>query len=241
MLVQGLVLSLVLARSSFHIEPQPKTPAELTARFTPAQVEILEMLNRRDRDHLLHLTPRVPGIVVPATWEDDILKYSPFPAEWAAAADVSKVIVVSQPIQAFGAYERGRLVRWGPTSTGRKDKPTPEGAYHLTWRSRSRRSTDNNEWLLEWYFNFVNARGVSFHLFELPGYPASHACVRLLLRDARWLYDWGQQWTLSADKRNVEQTGTPVVILGTYDFAAPPPWLAVEQLPLVVALPASIQ
>jgi L,D-transpeptidase catalytic domain len=240
MLVHGLALALVLAQSSFHIEPPPKTPAELSERFTPAQIEILEMLNRRDREHLLHLTPRVPGIVVPVTWDDDVLKYSPFPAEWAAAADVPKVIIVSQPIQAFGAYESGRLVRWGPTSTGRKDNQTPEGLYHLTWRSRSRRSTDNREWLLEWYFNFVNERGVSFHLFELPGYPASHACVRLLLRDAKWLYDWGEEWTLSEDHRSVEKAGTPVMILGTYAFGSPFPWLAVDQMP-VVGLPDSLR
>ena len=240
MLIQGLALSLVLAQSSFHVEPQPKTLAELTERFTPAHIEILEMLNRRDREHLLHLTPRVPGIVVPATWEEDVLKYSPFPAEWAAAADVPKVVVVSQPIQAFGAYESGRLVRWGPTSSGRKESQTPDGVYHLTWRSRTRHSTDNREWLLEWYFNFVNERGVSFHLFELPGYPASHACVRLLLRDAQWLYDWGEQWTLSVDKRFAEKEGTLVVIMGTYGFGSPPPWLAVDQMP-AVALPASLR
>jgi len=54
-------------------------------------------------------------------------------------------------------------------STGRRETPTPDGAFHLTWRARSRRSTDNEDWLLEWYFNFVNERGVSFHLFDLPG------------------------------------------------------------------------
>jgi hypothetical protein len=240
MLFHGLALSLVLAQSAYRIEPQPKTPAELDQRFTPAQIETLEMLNRRDREHLLRPTPRVPGIVVPETWEDDVLKYSPFPVQWPAVADVPKALVVSQPIQAFAAYERGRLVRWGPTSTGRKDKQTPEGVYHLTWRSRKRRSTDNQAWLLEWYFNFVNERGVSFHLFELPGYPASHACVRLLQRDAQWVYEWGEQWTLSADKRYAEKEGSLVVILGTYAFGSPAPWLAVDRMP-AVQLPASLQ
>ena len=241
MLITGIGLLFWVAQSQYRLDPQPKTPAELASRFTPPQIEILEMLNRRDRDHLVRATPRVPGVVVPETWEEDVLKYSPFPAEWPAAATVPKALVVSQPIQAFAAYEDGRLVRWGPVSTGRKDNPTPEGVFHLTWRSRSRRSTDNREWLLEWYFNFVNERGVSFHLFELPGYPASHACVRLLLRDAQWIYDWGEQWTLSEDKRSTEKTGTPVLVLGTYGFGAAPPWLALDQLAIPVQLPASIE
>jgi lipoprotein-anchoring transpeptidase ErfK/SrfK len=211
---------------AFRFEPAPRTEAELAKRFTPAQVEILEMLNRRDRVHLARIEPSAPGLLVPAAWADDPRVYSPFPRDWPAAETLPKAIVVDQAMQAFAAYEQGHLVRWGPVSTGRKETPTPEGSFNLTWRARSRRSTDNEDWLLEWYFNFVNERGVSFHLFELPGRPASHACVRLLLRDAQWLYGWGDQWSLD-DRRKLKTPGTPVFIRGTYRFGAPPPWLAV--------------
>jgi len=223
----------------YRFEPLPKTPAEISKRFTPAQIDVLEMLNRRDREHLVRVEPPVPGLVVPEEWSDDPLTYSPFPASWPAAESYAKAIVVHQPMQAFGAYESGRLVRWGPVSTGRKETPTPEGSFNLTWRARSRRSTDNQDWLLEWYFNFVNERGVSFHLFDLPGYPASHACVRLLLRDAQWLYGWGEQWKLDDTRRLVTVAGTPVLIQGTYAFGAPAPWLALDALstPLVLTSP----
>jgi lipoprotein-anchoring transpeptidase ErfK/SrfK len=223
----------------YRFEPLPKTAAELSKRFTREQVDLLEMINRRDREHLIRVDPPVPGLIVPAAWRDP-LAYSPFPASWPAAEAHPKAIVVHQPMQAFGAYEYGRLIRWGPVSTGRKETPTPEGAFNLTWRARSRRSTDNEDWLLEWYFNFVNARGVSFHLFDLPGYPASHACVRLLLRDAQWLYGWGDQWKVDATGRVVTAAGTPVVIQGTYAFGAPAPWLALETLAVPLDLPASL-
>ena len=95
-------------------------------------------------------------------------------------------------------------------SSGRAETPTPSGAYYLTWRSRKRTSTDNDAWILEWYFNFINERGISFHQFDLPGYAASHACVRLLRRDAEWLYGWGEQWQLEEGGRKVRRTGTPV-------------------------------
>ena len=222
---------------AFRIEPAPKTAGELAKRFTPSQIDIIEMLNRRDREHLVRSDPPVPGIVVPVTWSDDPLAYSPFPAVWPGAEAQAKAIVVHQPMQAFAAYEKGRLVRWGPVSTGRKETATPAGSFNLTWRARSRRSTDNEDWLLEWYFNFVNARGISFHLFDLPGYPASHACVRLLLRDAQWLYGWGQQWTLDETRRNVATPGTPVLIMGTYAFGSPPPWLALDALIAPIVLP----
>ena len=78
------------------------------------------MLNRRDREHLLRSDPPTPGLLVPTAWAADPLAYSPFPAVWPASEPFPKVIVVSQPMQAFAAYERGTLVRWGPVSTGRK-------------------------------------------------------------------------------------------------------------------------
>jgi hypothetical protein len=249
--VRGAVLALacallntfaaeIAAQPSYRFEPLPKTPAELAKRFTPEQIDLLEMINRRDREHLVRPDPPVPGLIVPAEWHGDPLIYSPFPASWPAAEAHRKAIVVHQPMQAFAAYEYGRLIRWGPVSTGRKETPTPDGAFYLTWRARSRRSTDNEDWLLEWYFNFVNARGVSFHLFDLPGYPASHACVRLLLRDAQWLYGWGDQWQLDATRRTVTVPGTPVVIHGTYGFGSPAPWLSLESLSVPLGLPASV-
>lgn len=227
--------------AAYRFEPLPKTLAELTSRFTPLQIDILEMLNRRDRAHLIRVDPPTPGLVVPLTWSEDPLVYSPFPQIWPSAEPYAKAIVVHQGMQAFGAYEKGRLVRWGPVSTGRKETATPEGAYNLTWRARSRRSTDNEDWLLEWYFNFVNERGVSFHLFDLPGYPASHACVRLLLRDAQWLYAWGEQWSLDDSRREVMMPGTPVLILGTYPFGVPPAWLSLDALWTPLTLPAAFE
>lgn len=226
--------------SRFSIEPIPKSAAELSKRFTPAQIDILEKLNRRGREHLLRADPPVPGIVVPLTWEDDELAYSPFPGEWAAAVEHPKYLVVHQPTQAFAAYEFGKLVRWGPVSSGRKETATPPGSYNLTWRSRSRRSTDNDAWLLEWYFNFINERGISFHQFDLPGYAASHACVRLLQRDAQWVYSWGEQWTLSSDKRKVDVPGTPVLIIGEFAHGKPAPWTSLDALASTIELPLSV-
>jgi lipoprotein-anchoring transpeptidase ErfK/SrfK len=210
---------------------------EAQRRLTPSQLGILEKLNRRDAEHLARLT----DIIVPEVWSDDELTYSPLPSEWAFAQAHPKLIVVDVPAQVFGAYEAGRLVRWGPVSTGREQSQTPAGVYALTWRSKSRRSTDNAEWILKWYFNFINARGVSFHEFELPGRPASHACVRLLERDAKWIYDWGQQWKLNPDKRRVDEPGSTVVILGAYDYKQSPPWLALAWWANRLDLPASIR
>ncbi len=217
--------------AAYHLEAiDPKT---LSTRYTAQQIALLEKLNRRDLEHLL----RLKEIIAPDEWLDDELSYSPLPREWAWAGQFPKALVVDQPSQVFGAYASGQLVRWGPVSTGRQETPTPSGVYNLNWKSKSRTSTDNDQWLLKWYFNFINSRGVSFHQFELPGLPLSHACVRLLERDAQWVYDWGEQWTFGADRRNIVTPGTPVVVLGTFDYRRPAPWLALEWWRAPIELP----
>jgi hypothetical protein len=78
---------------------------------------------------------------------------------------------------------------------------------------------------MEWYFNFESRRGLAFHQYALPGRPASHGCVRLLKRDATWLYKWGESWRLTPDGKEVVQHGTPVYIVGEYGYEGPKPWL----------------
>lgn len=82
----------------------------------------------------------------------------------------------------------------------------------------------NQSWILPWCFNIDDITGVSFHQFDLPGYPASHGCVRLLEEDAKWLYDWAEQWLLAKPGDEILAYGTPVIIFGDYSYGEKPPW-----------------
>jgi hypothetical protein len=64
--------------------------------------------------------------------------------------------------------------------------------------------------------------------------------VRLLLRDAQWLYGWGEQWSLDDTRRVVTKPGTRVLILDTYPFGAPPAWLSLDALSTPVTLPTGL-
>ncbi|OFV91874.1 MAG: hypothetical protein A3H95_02870 [Acidobacteria bacterium RIFCSPLOWO2_02_FULL_64_15] len=218
---------------TYRLQPLRRGLKELRTGFDGAQLALLQKLNRVDLDHLA----RLGYIVVPDRWDADELTYSPLPLSYAWAESRPKALVVYQPAQVFGAYEYGRLVRWGPISSGRREAPTPEGLLSLNWKSKGRTSTFDPEWFMPWYFNFGSIEGLSFHEHQLPGRPASHACVRLLAVDARWLYDWGQQWQLDASGR-VWAPGTPVLVLGTFDFGASSPWRSMEFLARPIDLPA---
>jgi len=202
--------------------------------FGGPEIALLEKVNRADAKHLT----RLPQVIVPNTWRTE-LELSPFPAAYPAAQATRKLIVVDQPSQAFAAYENGVQVHWGPISSGRQQKPTPSGVYYLNWKARTRNSTLSGEWKLNWYFNFHNRRGLAFHEFDLPGVPLSHACVRLLARDAEWIYQWGEGWTLDKQGQLVHQ-GTPVIIMGAYAFGATPPWLMPGGASKTVTLPTAL-
>ena len=216
----------------FYLTTSREETAALLAGATPAEIALLEQLNRADEAHL----GRLPAVVVPLSWTDDDLSYSVLPRRYAAANAASTLLVVYLPGQLFGAYEFGTLVRWGPISSGGRASPTSPGLYNLNWRSPGRSSTVNPEWFMPWYFNFGNREGLAFHAYSLPGYPASHGCIRLLERDATWLYEWGASWVVDSRMR-VLAPGTPVFLFGQYDFGAAPPWRSIDWLSREVELP----
>ena len=187
--------------------------------------EVLK-LNRIDLRH----ARQGDNLVIPISAEN-WLALAPFPATWKDLEDQPKLIAVSLRLQAWAAYEGSRLIQWGPVSSGRQATPTFTGLYHTNWQQRERRSTFNEEWQLEWYINLHNLNGISFHQYELPGYPDSHSCLRLTADDSEWIYHWCETWTLSPDQRKVLREGTPVVIFGDYAWGAPSPWKRIVEEP----------
>ena len=177
------------------------------------------LLNRMDEMHF----KKGKTYIVPDVFYGELTKYCPFPTQLTDLSTTDQCVLISYAQQAFAAYARGKLVRWGPVSLGKQSTPTPTGLFHCNWKSRKTISTIDPEWVMEWYINLDNLLGVSMHQYDLPGYPASHACVRLLKADAIFLYKWTRSWEL-ADEFTIRRYGTPVVIFGTYDFNEHRPW-----------------
>ncbi len=196
---------------------------QLHTLFTDKKLHLILALNRIDFEHVW----KADTLVVPDTFLIDTTRYAPYPLSLPVIADIPKLILFSYYSQMFAAYQNGNLVRWGPTSMGKRATPTPTGLYFTNWKAKKTVSTDNPDWKLSWYFNLDNARGVSLHQYDLPGFPASHACMRLYDEDAHWFYDWADQWIL-IDDHNIAAYGTPVIIFGAYPYGKRKPWL---QLP----------
>lgn len=212
------------ATISYHTENRKDWLKANTVADT--QLDILVAVNRTDKANFA----KMDSILVPSDLKGKIEHYLPFPLTVPYLRAIDKVIFFSYPSQTFAAYEKGQLVYTGPTNMGRKKDPTPTGLFYTNWKAEKTVSTFNDEWDLKWNFNIENKKGVGFHEYALPGYPASHSCLRLQEKDARYLYDWADQWVL-ADKENVKVKGTPVIVFGTYDFDGKKPWLQLAKDP----------
>ena len=201
-----------------------KTSVELDSfknKYSDADQKIIYAINRIEEGRVRAGN----AIVIPDTLLMDLLSYAPFPKKLELLNDIPKTVLISQRVQGFALYENGKLIKWGPVSSGKQSTPTPNGLHYGNYKAREKVSTVDDEWLLPFYFNFMNFEGVGVHQYALPGYPASHACVRLYMEDATFIYDWAKQWELTSNGRYVHKNGTPFMVFGEYDYKADSPWI----------------
>ncbi|MEZ7498867.1 L,D-transpeptidase [Flavobacterium sp. Arc3] len=217
---------------SYHLE---NTKQWLAAHDKDAKMlRIAYAINRTDATNL----KQRDSIIIPGDMSGDVEFYLPFPMTVSYLKDVKKIIFFSYPTQTFAAYEKGQLIYAGPTNMGSEKHKTPTGLFFTNWKAEETTSTFDDEWDLRWNFNVENKLGVGWHQYSLPGYPASHSCLRLQETDAKYLYDWADEWQL-ADPETVKVKGTPVIVFGSYDFGAPRPWLQLVTDPKALAISES--
>ncbi|MDP2176661.1 MAG: L,D-transpeptidase [Bacteroidota bacterium] len=190
------------------------------------KMRIALAVNRTDSQHLI----KMDSIIMPDDLSGDLEFYMHFPISVTYLKNIRKIIYFSYGTQTFATYEMGELTYSGPTNMGKKTSQTPTGLFFTNWKAEETISTFNDEWKLFWNFNIENKAGIGWHQYNLPGYPASSSCLRLQERDAKYLYQWANQWVL-ADQTNVLIKGTPVIVFGTYQFDKKKPWLALINQP----------
>lgn len=144
-----------------------------------------------------------PGMVIAVPKNIDrltIYDVSPFPRYIEPTGE--KTIFVSQKKLAWGAYDPdGELLWWGPISSGigqcnvKGGCGTPTGAFRIIRKQDidcvstvfpRRANGESGGALMPYCMHFF--RGYALHgSYEVPGYRASHGCVRMFIEDARWL------------------------------------------------------
>jgi hypothetical protein len=87
-------------------------------------------------------------------------------------------VVVSIADQRVAIYANGALFAQSAVSTGKKGHSTPTGVFSVLEKHRHHLSNIYSNAPMP-YMQRLTWSGVALHAGELPGYPASHGCIRL--------------------------------------------------------------
>jgi hypothetical protein len=87
-------------------------------------------------------------------------------------------IVVSIDHQRVTLFSNGVRVAQGPVSTGVPGRPTPMGVFSVIEKDRYHRSNLYSNAPMP-FMQRITWSGVALHEGVLPGYPASHGCIRM--------------------------------------------------------------
>ena len=87
-------------------------------------------------------------------------------------------IIISIADQRVSLYDNGALVARSSVSTGVRRHPTPLGIFSVIDKERWHRSNLYSAAPMP-YMQRITWSGIALHAGVLPGYPASHGCIRL--------------------------------------------------------------
>lgn len=124
-------------------------------------------------------------------------------------------VVVSLDQQRVHVYRNGVRIAVSTCSTGKKGHETPTGVFVVLQKDKDHHSSTYNDAAMP-NMNRLTWDGIALHAGNLPGYPASHGCVRLPMEFSSLLY-------------GITHVGTPVIIASShsdpYEITHPGPIL----------------
>ncbi len=99
------------------------------------------------------------------------------------------VIVVSIERQKMTVYDKAGVFAESPVSTGMKGHSTPMGVFSIIQKHKFHRSNIYSGAPMP-YMQRITWSGVAMHAGALPGYPASHGCIRMPMAFAMKMWNW---------------------------------------------------
>lgn len=135
------------------------------------------------------------------------------------------LIIVSIPDQLLHVYRNGIRVAASTCSTGKTGHRTPTGVFKILEKDKHHHSSTYNNAPMP-NMNRLTWSGIALHAGNLPGYPASHGCVRLPMQFSELLFGITRKGmtVVIADEHSQPSAVThPGMVLGDYakrEFAA---------------------
>jgi lipoprotein-anchoring transpeptidase ErfK/SrfK len=111
------------------------------------------------------------------------------PKETNAKPHGPLIIAVSIEQQKVRVYDSNGLFAESPVSTGMKGHSTPMGVFSIIQKHKMHRSNIYSGAPMP-YMQRITWSGVAMHAGVLPGYPASHGCIRMPTAFAMKMWNW---------------------------------------------------
>jgi lipoprotein-anchoring transpeptidase ErfK/SrfK len=99
------------------------------------------------------------------------------------------IIAVSIEQQKVRVYDSNGLFAESPVSTGMKGHSTPMGVFSVIQKHKLHHSNIYSNAPMP-YMQRITWSGVAMHAGVLPGYPASHGCIRMPMAFAMKMWNW---------------------------------------------------
>jgi len=117
-----------------------------------------------------------------------------YPKMADAPKDIAKprgpvIIAISIEKQHLKIYDANGLFAESPVSTGMRGHSTPMGVFSVIQKNKWHRSNLYSNAPMP-YMQRITWSGVALHAGVVPGYPASHGCIRLPMAFATKLWAW---------------------------------------------------
>jgi hypothetical protein len=96
-------------------------------------------------------------------------------------------VVISLGSQKAFVYRGGTLIGVSTISSGKAGRESPVGRFQILQKRQLHRSNRYNDAPMP-FMQRLNWYGVALHAGEIPGYPASHGCIRLPTKFAQKLF-----------------------------------------------------
>src|SRR6266446_1393602 len=99
------------------------------------------------------------------------------------------IIAISIEKQSLKLYDANGFFAETPISTGMRGHPTPMGVFSIIQKHKFHHSNIYSNAPMP-YMQRITWSGVAMHAGVLPGYPASHGCIRMPMSFAVKMWNW---------------------------------------------------
>ena len=99
------------------------------------------------------------------------------------------IIAISIDQQKVRVYDANGFFAESPISTGMKGHPTPMGVFSIIQKHKLHHSNIYSGAPMP-FMQRITWSGVAMHAGVLPGYPASHGCIRMPMAFAQKMWNW---------------------------------------------------